>query len=314
MQTVLLACWLVGQVSWASEVPPPPPLPVVVEADSGEDPLDGWARSLAESWDQNWKQAYAERSAVLPFDSHGRAEEDAPSLEPATASSVELWARFNQPVLRYRVRFTRYLYEPISGVETRADGELFWDQTSARLDLNPPAKLPKPGVNPARKDRSGQPYTVVGARRASYVVRGESVVVANHEEKTFVRHQEPPRNARNTWRARFPAISPFLKFDPADRQRTFAIDPGGLTATEERIHLRLRGLWDGWRRSYGRVEILLDPKTGRPQAMKIVDSRAVQTVYVYQEVQRGGPGEVWHGDPFRLDLKGYADATLHTAP
>jgi len=227
MQTVLLACWLVGQGSWASEVPPPPPLPVVVEADSGEGSIDEWVWSVADSWDQRWKRAYAERAAVQPFDGRGSAEEEAPPLEPATAASVELWARFNQPVLRYRVRFTRYLYEPISGVETRADGELFWDQTSARLDLNPPAKLPKPGVNPARKDRSGQPYTVVGARRASYVVRGESVVVANHEEKTFVRHQEPPRNAQNTWRTRFPAISPFLEFDPADRQRTFAIAPGG---------------------------------------------------------------------------------------
>lgn len=306
MQTVLLAGWLLGQVNWASEVPPPPPLPVVVEADGGEGPLDGWARSLAESWDQSWKRAYAERVVVLPFDSHGRAEEDAPPLEPATASTLEQWARFNRPVLRYRVRFTRYVYEPISGVETRADGELFWDNTSSRLDLNPPASLPKPAVNPARKDRSGQPYRVVGEKKESYVVRGESVVVANHDEKTFVRHQEPPRNA---WRARFPAISPFLDFDPADRQRTFAIYPGGGATTGERIHLRLRGLWDGWRRNYGRVEILLDPKTGRPQAMKIVDSRAVQTVYVYQEVQRGGPGEVWNGDPFRLDLKGYVDVT-----
>lgn len=305
MQTVLLACWLVGQVSWASEVPPPPPLPVVVEADSGEGPIDEWVWSVADSWDQRWKRAYAERAAVQPFDGRGSAEEEAPPLEPATAASVELWARFNQPVLRYRVRFTRYVYEPISGVETRADGELFWDKTSARLDLNPPATLPKPAVNPARKDRNGQPFTVVGAKRQSYVVRGDSVVIANHHDKTFVRHQDPPQTA---WKASYPAISPFCAFDPADRGRTFAISAGSLATNEERIHLRLRGLWDGWRRNYGRVEVLLDRKTGRPQAMKIVDAKAIQTIYAYQEVQRGGPGEIWSGDPFRLDLTGYVDA------
>lgn len=311
MTTALLACWLMVQEDAALALPPPPPLPVLVEAGPGETLLEERWKSLAKAWGESWSRAYAERALVQPLDGHGRAEEDAPPLEPAIASSLELWARFNQPVLRYRVRFHRYVYEPLTGIETRAEGEIWWDGKSTRLDLHPAGDLPLLGNNDARKNRNGEPYKVVGAKNESCLILGQSVIIANHDDKTFLKHQDPPQMPPGLG---FPVISPFRDFDPADRARIFEISPGSQHAAGQRLHLRFRGLWDGWRSHYGRVEVLLNPKTGHPEAMKVVDSRASQTVYVYDEIRRGGNGEVWTQNPFRLDLTGYVDVSLRVAP
>lgn len=190
MLTALLIYWLLGPQETVPAVPPPPPLPVV-QAGPGGTLFDAWWRTLDADRAERWK-AFFERLAILPLDTNGSAEGPAPPLPPGVAPSLELWAHFNRPALRQRVRFSRYIYDSVFGVETRAEGEIFWDENSVRVDLRPPRNLPKGGETGTRQDRTGRPYKIAASGAESYVVRGRSMTTVNHDLKTFDRCEDSP--------------------------------------------------------------------------------------------------------------------------
>jgi hypothetical protein len=242
------------------------------------------------------------------LDRNGRTEQPAPPLPSGVAPSLELWAQFNRPALRQRVRFSRYIYDSVFGVEKRSEGEIFWDENSVRVDFCPPRNLPNAGENGTRQDRTGRPYKIAASGAESYLVRGRSTTIVNHDAKTFVRYEGPP-----LWPIGLCSLpaSPFHKFRVTDRAQTFAITTGPKHDPERQIHLKLEGLWKAWHQNYRTVEVLLDAKTGRPQAMRVIDpAETRETVYVYEDFQRGGEGEVWDGNPFDPDLAGYAGTAL----
>jgi hypothetical protein len=306
MLTALLIYLLLGPQETAPAVPPPPPL-ARLETDFQVTPFDAWWRTLDADREERWN-AFFERLAVLPLDTNGRAEGPASPLPSGVAPSLELWAHFNRPALRQRVRFSRYIYDSVFGVEKRAEGEIFWDENSVRVDFRPPRNLPQGGETGTRTDRTGRLYKIVVSGAESYVVRGRSMITVNHDAKTFDRCEAPPLWLSGLYS--LPA-SPFHEFRAADRAKTFAITTGPKHDPERQIHLKLEGLWRAWHQNYRTVEVLLDARTGGSQAMRLIDpAETRETVYVYEDFQRGGEGEVWDGNPFDPDLAGYVGTVL----
>lgn len=283
------------------EVPPPPPLPVKIETDVDRSSFLG--RLIA---------AMTEPT-VEPFDGRGQAERNPAALDPALRPVLQRWSEFSEPARRLRVRFQVFIYDTTFGQETRYVGEFLSENDSSRLDLRPVRNLPTGGTNSGRLDSRGQPYRVATGRADSYIVRGQSVTVVNHDQKTYTTYDQSSSwitFAQSTWIA-----APFRPFPVDERTSRFSISPGGRHEPKGRAHLRLEGLDKGWREQYESVEVMLDAELGRPAAMKIVLKPTTrEIVYVFDEVAHGGRYDLWSGDPFQLDRAEYTDTSIHFTP
>ncbi len=263
MTTALLACWLMVQEDAAARIASSPPLPVLVEAGPGETLLEERWKSLAKAWGESWSRAYAERALVQPLDGHGRAGK---TPRPWSRPSHRAWDSGLASISRFSVTgagLHRYVYEPLTGIETRAE------ERSGGTASRPASICILPGIFRCWERMTRARIATVSRIRSSVrrtescLVLGQSVIVANHDDKTFLKHQDPPQMPPGLG---FPAISPFRDFDPADRARIFEISSGSQHAAGQRLHPEIpRTLGRLARSHYGRVEVLLDPKTGTPR-------------------------------------------------
>ena len=301
---MLLMLWLlgylIGQEEAAPAVPPPPPLAVRVQAD----PLPLQVYRFLKEMREGVHRTPREQQVVDPLDGRGRVEDFEKPANPRLLAILEKWAAFNQPAARQRVRFQRYRYSTVFEREFRAKGEIRWEQDAIRFDLLPPDRLPESGINPARQARNGKPFQVLADDAFSYVQDGTSSLLIDQSKRTFLREESVFPWLAST---AFAPLSPFREFSVDARFRKFDIEevPRGASG---QIHLKFVGRWQAWAAHHSQVDVLLDPATGRPLAMRLIDpGKTTETVYVYEPVERGGPEQLWDQNPFQPNLNGYID-------
>ncbi|QDT35602.1 hypothetical protein [Thalassoglobus polymorphus] len=205
--------------------------------------------------------------------------------------------------------FRRYVYDSTFGVEKRAVGEYwFGSPDKARMDFNPDPDIVKalaasPGQPLTHKAPDGKVYSVQADAHKVWICNGKDILEVDVAPKQYSKMEIPPQyqGQRIT-----DGPMPFLfgmKADSVTKRYKMAF--GEMHDPERQIHIIAYPLVPNLRREFQRAEVLLDPNTFLPNAVKLWDPSGNQeTVYRFYTPKPFTLADKLRG-PWSISLRGY---------
>lgn len=267
------------------DVPPPPPLPVRMEVDATD---SFWFRPSAGPLFVAGVSGEGDSPELRQIDSPETENVPHPPSAPAVVRVIEGWAEAVRDPKPRTVHVHRYIYDSVFGVEKRARGELVFGGTTLQFTMQPDPAVTPEMTNPHRVTRTGKPFHVQTDGHALLTLDRQSLVV-RFEPDGFRYRMDMPFDWRTSDRPvpMAPFLEPFRPFDAAKRCREFHIEFGPQNEPQRRLHLVLKGYSRAWSREQQSVDVMLDPQTCEPIAMRSIDPAGTrETVYVYRDSSR----------------------------
>lgn len=223
----------------------------------------------------------------------GQPEARPPAIQAQIQTPKELelllqtWEQRSAQVDRIQGVFKRYEYDRVFKTEKRADGKYWFEMPDkGRMDLSPDPTVPKA---PDNKHQLGETlFTVEPDVARTWICTGKEILDIDIPNKTYNKI-EIPVQFQGERISEGPL--PFLFGMKAERMKKRYLmsfgekyDPAN---PESLIHIVAFPLTQQEQREFQRAEVMLDPKTYLPRAVKLWDPTGNrETVYVFMEHKR----------------------------
>jgi hypothetical protein len=252
-----------------------------------------------------------------------RSEEPQPSAPPVPAVDPNVWRILTQweqawnQVRTSDARFRRIVYDDVFAVEKRSTGRFYLQAPNqGRLDLHP---VPIPPGQVGRKlDKDGIPYQLESEKSASFIWQGGRLIWIDEDEKTYEEFLLPRDRDDESVRlfgiehplqkmAAGPQVAFPLLVDVQARAvlQEFEITLVEQSDTQIRLSAQPRST-SQVARWYSTVDVILNPKTYLPVAVKYVDfSGSLTIMYVFNSVDVDLPPFRNGQNPLQPNLDGY---------
>lgn len=230
---------------------------------------------------------------AVPPGSQQAAADQGPQVILQTPKEMEpilkLWEQKTAGIKSIKGDFKRITYDQVFNVEKWATGEYWFEAPDkARMDFNPDERIVKwieanPGKT-ATVVRNEQTFQVKPENKESWICTGEDILSINHEDKQISR-MEIPANYRGQRITDGPM--PFLFGMKAESvKQRYAMTFGAMHDPQKQVHIVAFPLVEALQREFSRAEILLNPTTFMPTAVKLWDPVGTkQTTYTFDPPQ-----------------------------
>lgn len=231
-------------------------------------------------------------------------------LSPQMLNLLQDWEAKTAGIDTLQGVFRRYEYDSVFMTEKRAVGRYwFGSPDKARMDFQPDPEILKAQQNqPGEKmqhEFGGKTYVVQAAEQKSWICNGKEILEITHESKQYSKMEIP---ARYQGQRITDGPMPFLfgmKADSVSQRYKLAFGEKHNPASQ--VHIVAYPIVPGLQREFQRAEILLDPNTFLPQAVKLWDpSGNKETVYLFYSPEPftladkiKGPWSVYLGRPWK---------------
>jgi TIGR03009 family protein len=222
---------------------------------------------------------------------------------PELIPILDNWERKSAAVQRVHAEFQRYEYDYVFMIEKRSVGEYWFESPDkGRIDFNPDENLPEP---PQNQHPSGKVFTVQSDGHKVWVCTGKEILDIDVPNRTYNKVEIPEQyqGERIT-----DGPLPFLFGMKADKvKERYLLQVGSMHDPNQRLHIIAYPLLPHLRREFQRAEVLLDPQSYTPTAVKLKDpSGNKETVYVFGEHKKVSAfSTLWGGKPWNVNLRGY---------
>lgn len=224
-------------------------------------------------------------------------------VTPAVQQLLELWESRSSRVNQLYGEFDRFTYDSTFGVEKRAAGRLWFEAPDkGRIDLVP-MEVPDPPINPEKLRTDGQPFEIQADNRERWICNGERVFAIDDGAQIYSELSIPPQfQGENI----IDSPLPFLFGMQAERaKQRYIISIGAMHNPDGRIegaalnvHVIVEPRWEQDAREWTTAEILLNPETFLPNAVRVISGSSEQ-VYVFKRVEPALRGVgLFNGDAF----------------
>ncbi len=232
------------------------------------------------------------------------------NLSPVLKNVLTRWAVASSGISS--VIFHRFRYDHIFKTERRATG-VFYYESSGRGRYEIAAVAKAKGEKSAKKDSTGKPYEIKKERASRLVWTGRRLILVDDDEKSYRSIPTPrPSRAEGPVQAGFSnavlewLASPvnFLPFSAGFDAETMAREYNWelLKEGESRIWLKAKPQDEKQARAFREVNVILDRKTFRTQAVRIHNADGSdETVHVFLD-WKSGPRDSLGIDPLKPDL------------
>ncbi|MEW4488414.1 hypothetical protein AB1L42_10060 [Thalassoglobus sp. JC818] len=201
---------------------------------------------------------------------------------------LQTWEQKTAGIKSLKGQFVRYTYDYVFLTEKRAVGQYwFGAPDKARMDFHPDPQIVEyskklPAGQKLTHEVSGTTFEVSADELKSWICTGEEILELDHEPKTYSKMEIPAeyRGQRIT-----DGPMPFLFGMKADSvKQRYAMTFGKKHSLDSQIHIVAIPMVAALRREFSRAEIMLNPKTFMPQAVKLWDPSGNQeTTYIFHE-------------------------------
>ena len=241
-------------------------------------------------------------------------------LSPQMLNLLKVWESKTSEIETLQGVFRRYEYDSVFMTEKRAVGRYwFGSPDKARMDFQPDPEVIKAlEKNPNEKlvhNFEGKSYAVEAEKTTSWICTGKEILEIDHEQKQYSKMEIP---AQYQGQRITDGPMPFLfgmKADSVTKRYKMAF--GSMHKPGERIHIIAYPIVPALRREFQKAELLLDPETFLPQAVRLLDpSGNKKTTYTFYspepftlKTKLGGPWSVYLGPPWKkiADIKADPD-------
>lgn len=241
-------------------------------------------------------------------------------LDPRMLILLEEWEARTADINTLQGVFRRYEYDSVFMTEKRAVGRYwFGSPDKARMDFQPDPDVEKNKAaapdKPLLHEVNGKTYTVEVDDLKSWICTGKEILEVDHPQKQFSRMEIPPQyqGQRIT-----DGPMPFLFGMKADSvKKRYKMAFGEKHDPASQVHIIAYPLVPALRKEFQKAELLLDPKTYLPQAVKLWDpSGNKETVYLFYTPEPfsladklRGPWSIYLGPPWKKiqDIKADPD-------
>jgi TIGR03009 family protein len=212
-------------------------------------------------------------------------------VSPAVQQLLEFWEAKSSEVNQLYGEFDRYSYDSDFGVEKRGQGRLWFEAPDkGRIDITPSDDVPTEpnNINPDKLRADGQPFQILPDNNERWICNGERVFAINDDDRTYAELSIPPQfQGENI----IDSPLPFLFGMQAERaKQRYIIEIGPMHNPDGRIegaalnvHVIVRPRWEQDAREWTTAEILLNPDTFLPNAVRITGGTH-EEVYVFRSV------------------------------
>lgn len=241
-------------------------------------------------------------------------------LSPQMLNLLKVWETKTADIDTLMGTFRRYEYDSVFMTEKRAVGRYwFGSPDKARMDFQPdPDVVTAMKKNPNEKlvhNFNGKNYSVEAEQTTSWICTGQEILEINHEQKQYSKMEIPPQfhGQRIT-----DGPMPFLfgmKADSVSKRYKMAF--GNKHDPNSQIHIIAYPIVPALQKEFQRAELLLDPNTFLPQAVKLWDpAGSKETTYMFYSpkpfdisTKLKGPWSVYLGPPWKCiaDIKADPD-------
>lgn len=262
------------------------------------------AQGLAQGQSQPGRADVQTQQPSVPAQGQALIEEDI-EVSPAVQQLLEFWEAKSSAVNQLYGEFERYSYDGVYFTERRCEGRLwFAAPDQGRIDCVP-IEVPAPpnNVNPAKLDPNGVPYELQEDIAGRWICNGERVYAIDDTAHIYSEMTIPPQfQGENI----IDSPLPFLFGMQAERaKQRYHIEIGSMHNPDGRIagaplnvHVIVTPRWQQDAREWTSAEILLNPDTFLPNAVRIMHS-SHEEVYVFSRTEPALAREsLWNGDPF----------------
>ncbi|MBX3442769.1 MAG: hypothetical protein KF774_10200 [Planctomyces sp.] len=220
--------------------------------------------------------------------------QNAGAVDPTLLELLSQWERAAGDLQSLELKFKRFDYDNIFEVETRGVGRFVYVAPGVGLyELRPASVVDRAD---GRTSPKGARFAVSAAKPQLYWWNGETVTIVDDREKTYDELRLPKRNAQEaqavgSWDVIWQVLAGPQKALPAvvDIRAEQVISRFQWTlveGTESRIMLEGRPKSAADRRHLSRIDVILEPKTFRTTATRMIDSAASrETVHVFEYVR-----------------------------
>lgn len=228
---------------------------------------------------------------------------------PQMLMLLQAWEKQTTGIDTLQGVFRRYEYDSVFMTEKRAVGRYwFGSPDKARMDFQPDPEI----VEAAKKTPgeklthqfNGKTYSVESEKTTSWICTGKEILEINHDLKQYSKMEIP---AKFQGQRITDGPMPFLfgmKADSVSERYKMAFGPKH--DPNSQIHIIAYPIVPGLRKEFQKAELLLDPKTYLPQAVKLWDpSGNKETTYMFfapEPFTLGdklrGPWSVYLGPPW----------------
>lgn len=198
---------------------------------------------------------------------------------------LQTWEQKTAGIDTLQGSFRRYTYDSVFMTEKRAVGRYwFGSPDKARMDFQPDPEIAKAlSTAPEGKlhhEFQGKTFSVEVDTARTWICTGKEILEVDHPQKQYSR-MEIPQEYQGQRITDGPL--PFLFGMKADSVSTrYKLVFGEKHDPQSQVHIVAYPLLPQLRREFQRAELLLDPKTYMPQAVKLWDpSGNVETVYLF---------------------------------
>lgn len=242
-----------------------------------------------------------------PVQGQPEGQPQEPAVTPAVEQLLNLWEQRSSQVSQLYGEFERYSYDSIYGTEKRCRGRLWFEAPdSGRIDFMPfPIDPNANNINPDKLTDDGRPYQIVEDFQARWICNGRHVFAINDSDHTYAEMSIPPQfQGENI----IDSPLPFLFGMQAERaKQRYFITIGAMHNPDGRIegaplnvHVIVQPRWEQDAREWTSAEILLNPETFLPNAVRIISpGGSGEEVYVFSRTEPALRNvSLWNGDPF----------------
>ena len=237
-------------------------------------------------------------------------------LSPQMLNLLKVWESKTAGIETLQGTFRRYEYDSVFMTEKRAVGRYwFGSPDKARMDFQPDPDVVKAlEKNPEEKlvhQFNGKNYSVEAEKTTSWICTGKEILEINHGQKQYSKMEIPPQfhGQRIT-----DGPMPFLfgmKADSVTKRYKMAF--GSKHDPNSQVHIIAYPIVPALQKEFQRAEILLDPNTFLPQAVKLWDpAGSKETTYMFYTPKPfsiitdiKGPWSAYLGPPWKCiaDIK-----------
>lgn len=241
----------------------------------------------------------------------GRARVGPPAVNPQLRKLLEDWYNGTRGIKRLHGRHTKYVYDSVFSLETRAAGRFYYETPDrGRIDIHP-AKIDSK-VDSLRKDKNGRPYAVKAASADQWISDGKKIYQIDPKKKSATMFPIPPRaQGRNIMDGPLPFL---LGMPPNKALQRYNLKINKIgkckigMSVENVVWLTVVPKWPSDRKNYKLAKVILrKDQNYLPYAVELfAPSGNQETVYVFTDL-KVNPWKLpfpFNKEPFKDPLKG----------
>ncbi|MGE5192081.1 MAG: hypothetical protein ACM3U2_06220 [Deltaproteobacteria bacterium] len=221
-------------------------------------------------------------------------------LSPELEKVLKDWEFHTSQFKTMAGEFSRFKYDKTFEVEKRAEGKFTYEAPDKGSYQLWGAKIEKGAVS-KKLDKGGNPFALKPDDSDRWICNGKKVVKIDDKEKTYEEVAIPPESQGQNI---IDGPLPFLFGMKAEKAKLrYKLELTKNDGSEIRLEVLPRRKEDA--ANWSKATVIIDAKTYKPRAVKLVDPTGAESVHVFSKVVVNERKGFFDKDPFKPNLWGY---------